>query len=362
MKRPLLKLLLIALVSAFSSQLFAGEGPSVFTSVTYSVDGNVLTEGDDVVIGSTINYVAQVTIPDDGNTYELDFWPLGPKNGDENPVGWLGAAGWQSVSNTITEFSGSFTFTGSQDAGAGVLRMAQRVNGVAPAIWTDAIDFSINWVESSVTVLAINSVEYRYGDVNGVTINSGENIEIGSDIYYNINVDVPDDGNTYEIILMHKATINGTNYLWPQFHKIESIGIGTSLELTGVATTLASNGAGDPFIADPGGIIRLRLRDVVNTSTYKDNDFAFAWSATVTGINNNELNFGLYPNPAKSVVNVVIEDVSNISIFNVSGSEVKTVNQVSGQVTIPVSDLAKGIYFVKVTEGSSSSIRKILVE
>jgi hypothetical protein len=65
----------------------------------------------------------------------------------------------------------------------------------------------------------------------------------------------------------------------------------------------------------------------------------------------------IYPNPVKDVLNVSSSDVTKIEIFNVTGKLVKSA-QLNGS-SVDVSELAKGVYIVKLI-GSTTSISRII--
>lgn len=71
----------------------------------------------------------------------------------------------------------------------------------------------------------------------------------------------------------------------------------------------------------------------------------------------------IYPIPAKDFLNVKFEAVKNVSsveIFNVVGQKLKVVNVSSEMksVAVPVSDLKKGVYFVRVYSNGNDVITK----
>lgn len=73
----------------------------------------------------------------------------------------------------------------------------------------------------------------------------------------------------------------------------------------------------------------------------------------------------IYPNPAKDMVNVTLnEDSENISwtLINMHGQVVKKMNEVSGSFEIDLNDVDKGIYFLNVSVGDKPIIKKIVVE
>jgi hypothetical protein len=70
--------------------------------------------------------------------------------------------------------------------------------------------------------------------------------------------------------------------------------------------------------------------------------------------------FIVYPNPVKDVLNVTLKKVSKsvtASVFNLAGQKLKTVNQTNvGQVSLSVSDLIPGVYFIKVDGDSGKEL------
>lgn len=73
----------------------------------------------------------------------------------------------------------------------------------------------------------------------------------------------------------------------------------------------------------------------------------------------------IYPNPAKDMVNVTLnEDSENISwtLINMHGQVVKKMNEVSGSFEIDLNDVDKGIYFLNVSVDDKPIIKKIVVE
>lgn len=103
------------------------------------------------------------------------------------------------------------------------------------------------------------------------------------------------------------------------------------------------------------------LNDSINTnSVFIVNVNAF----DMTGIND-PVNGGvsLYPIPAKDQLNINFEGVKNvtsISIYNVVGQKLKTVNVNAGSksAVIPVSDMKKGVYFLRVYSNNTEAVTK----
>ncbi|MDL2309423.1 leucine-rich repeat protein [Bacteroidales bacterium OttesenSCG-928-C03] len=68
-------------------------------------------------------------------------------------------------------------------------------------------------------------------------------------------------------------------------------------------------------------------------------------------------NISLYPNPVQSTITIsTAETIRNIELYNLSGQLLGTYNQ----ITISVSHLPAGVYFVKITTDSGSVTKKVV--
>jgi hypothetical protein len=95
----------------------------------------------------------------------------------------------------------------------------------------------------------------------------------------------------------------------------------------------------------------------------------FGWDATVscedivTSINENSDNsFRIYPNPANTYVQVESKNLKgeSIKVFDITGKIVKStiINSYNEElVTIDISDLEKGVYFIKINSSSQKFIK-----
>lgn len=66
----------------------------------------------------------------------------------------------------------------------------------------------------------------------------------------------------------------------------------------------------------------------------------------------------LYPNPAKSIINIEAKSDDVIQIVNVLGAVVSLQNIFTGNNEINVEHLSKGIYFVKSSNGNAMKFVK----
>jgi hypothetical protein len=89
-----------------------------------------------------------------------------------------------------------------------------------------------------------------------------------------------------------------------------------------------------------------------------------ATSVGLTEVKNNIVNLSLYPNPAKDFLTVSIANAENTSIdvINALGQVVLTVKNATETNTINTANLAKGVYFVTVSNGQQKSTQKLVIE
>ena len=73
-------------------------------------------------------------------------------------------------------------------------------------------------------------------------------------------------------------------------------------------------------------------------------------------------NVSVYPNPTKSNLNIVAPVASIITITNIAGALIKTLEASSENTEISVSELNSGIYIVKVVSEGKSFVTKVVIE
>ena len=73
----------------------------------------------------------------------------------------------------------------------------------------------------------------------------------------------------------------------------------------------------------------------------------------------------LYPNPANEeiFIDVLNDSELNIELFSVLGQRIETKNEIQkNKIKIDLSDVSKGFYIVRISEGLNSVIKKIIKE
>lgn len=84
-----------------------------------------------------------------------------------------------------------------------------------------------------------------------------------------------------------------------------------------------------------------------------------------TVINEEEIEASIYPNPAKDVLNVVIEDEYNFSVklYNSLGQLMELpISYSANKVSLNTENMDKGFYFVVVENGNSSLTKSVIIE
>lgn len=96
-----------------------------------------------------------------------------------------------------------------------------------------------------------------------------------------------------------------------------------------------------------------------------DNDGKMTYSEVKKLIVNNTQAISIYPNPAKGLCNVVLNNINNnakMIVTNIIGTTIITKNLTAGNNVIDVSSFTKGIYFVNVTTTNNVVTQKLIVE
>ncbi|MBO7082720.1 MAG: T9SS type A sorting domain-containing protein [Bacteroidales bacterium] len=79
------------------------------------------------------------------------------------------------------------------------------------------------------------------------------------------------------------------------------------------------------------------------------------------GVEESESNFHIYPNPVNSTLYIQSGDEFSYFMFNGMGQQVANGNA-KGTATINVSNMTKGVYFLRITTGNGISTKKVVVE
>ena len=70
--------------------------------------------------------------------------------------------------------------------------------------------------------------------------------------------------------------------------------------------------------------------------------------------------FTLYPNPSNGDFTVALRQTSQVSVFNLMGQNILSLNEVSGLQHLHLD--AAGVYFVRISNGNGVEVKKVVVE
>jgi len=123
------------------------------------------------------------------------------------------------------------------------------------------------------------------------------------------------------------------------------------------------------FIAPSAGGIVMEISTYLDEFENEEWDVAYMLSSTITSIEQTTKikEVELYPNPASSILTITTPTTEHqvIHISDVSGKIVRSINTGSQtSVTIDIQDLAKGMYFVNLSDnsGNISGSKKLIVQ
>jgi len=95
---------------------------------------------------------------------------------------------------------------------------------------------------------------------------------------------------------------------------------------------------------------------LIGTFLYDDGD-------TTTAIRENSIDLvKVYPNPVLNNLRIEnLYDATNINIYNVMGQVVRTIPSATGSISVDMSNLSNGLYFIKMQNGKTVRTEKIQV-
>lgn len=94
-------------------------------------------------------------------------------------------------------------------------------------------------------------------------------------------------------------------------------------------------------------------------------DIIIAPQDTTAGVNDQQLatTISMFPNPAKDIVNfTALESIENITVFNMLGQQVLSLNESANKVQLDISSFATGAYLAKVKTNEASQILRLIKE
>lgn len=410
MKRLLLSTLgLLALGSAKSQQVsdMISTGSGYTNAVFYSLEdgeiANVSNEDWDVAFNTSL-FAVDIRI-NGGKGVELYTYPDGDTS-DFATVDITNIASWSQNHNSTKSWDiGAFNVgaTGSQfDYGWGAYNPTTHyVTGDSLYIVkTLAGDYKKIWIQT----LANGNYNFKYADINGSNLTT-ESIALSgysskNYFYYSFDnstvIDREPDTDDWDFLAMkydalqpqgvyypvtgiltnrgvkarEARSTNVTTANWSDFTEEEDIDvIGSDWKSLNSSWTYDIVSDLSYFITDKAGNIwQIIFTDFGGSST-GDIEFTKEMISAVSIDENEEINLGLYPNPASSQVTLLYdnlnEDLATVTVYDLQGKIVYS-NEFYGEgfnkQTVDVSFLNAGIYNVIIQSENRVGAQKLIIE
>ncbi|NPA45417.1 MAG: DUF4465 domain-containing protein [Chlorobi bacterium] len=233
-----------------------------------------------------------------------------------------------------------------------------------------------SYADHSVGGGADGSSNYIFNYVSSYATGGSDSIMFDQTI--NVN-SVEITNSTYAYLYMDGTDPYGYEYTTDDYFILTITGIRNDNTVTGsVDFYLADFTNGNAYIIDDwttvdlsslGNVDGLKFKfsssDTgdygINTPTYYCLD-NIKYSPATSVSNFESSNFAIYPNPAKSIVNINNVLNANISINDISGKTVLTKNNCLENERINISNLNSGIYFITIENNNKTTTKKLIVE
>lgn len=171
--------------------------------------------------------------------------------------------------------------------------------------------------------------------------------------------------NPYDPSEVQLEPLNGCQIAVPSGDQMYTIKNFTSAEMishitspwqywtTEMATVMFDETTGYAFLHFSNGKYGYAKFDMSVTGGWQE----FGYFQSATGVNENEITYSVYPNPATSTIQVSAENFRTINIYNSCGQLVRSTNEAN----IDVNNLESGIYFVSVVfDNGNVSVKKVM--
>ncbi len=171
-----------------------------------------------------------------------------------------------------------------------------------------------------------------------------------ADFEFGGSLDITDFSADNTITVMLRASRNNVFWIINETPVIGSLPAGdTALStLTRCGSVLANNACTRTFTAPIINNVGMRITAFpgLNTNQYLANKFS------------------VYPNPANNFVTISANDlnINSIELSDINGRVIKNISTIGSQVEVNISDLAQGVYMMKISSNEGIATKKIVKE
>lgn len=121
-----------------------------------------------------------------------------------------------------------------------------------------------------------------------------------------------------------------------------------------------------PINGFEGSSVKVKLKTTRATGEwYPSFDDFVATNVTAVRHFQTANDFSLVPNPGSGQITLIAPSFSNkasVEVFNILGTKVYQTNLLSNRAQLELGDLRTGIYLVKLTEGKSTAIKRLILK
>jgi hypothetical protein len=294
---------------------------------------------------------------------------------------------------TVVDFTSPVVYTVTAEDGTTLQEWNVLVSMAPPSRETDITDFFFEGLEAPVVIDTASrsvSCEVPYGTaVNALTpviaVSPGARIDPASGVTADFTDPVAYTVTAQDSVTVREWTVQvtvlpntETDILSCSFdeqtgpaiidhglHMIHAeVAKGTDLTTLAPSMELSPGASLDP----PAGIPMDFTVDVIYTVTAEDGITSQKWTVSVTtdpavsagGIEAASL-FRAYPNPAHELLVVDVLVPGRVTILDILGRTVISVDHASGRTLIPLTGLEQGVYFVKMAHMECDQISRIII-
>jgi hypothetical protein len=240
---------------------------------------------------------------------------------------------------------------------------------LVPDFHPDSISYSLELPQGSASVTFTATPSYPLAQVSGDGEFTGipgtaviaVTAETGHTIRYSVEVTIaPSDDATLSALTTSIGNLDP-----PFISSTTSYSLELSAGTPSVVLTATANDP-DATVTGDGEITGLPKVATITVTAPAGNDLDYTIDITLSSsalTDHQSEAMVISPNPANNKVKIELTgDASNISIYNVSGSHIKTIQTKDNIMNLDVSSYEPGIYFIKVSGNSVSSVSKLIIE
>ena len=222
------------------------------------------------------------------------------------------------------------------------------MDGQEKGVWSG----TVAWTEFTQAVTVGNHT-FKWEYTKDSSVNSGDDCTWVDDIIFPPTM-------VYTFIAPAtdlEATVDGgnVNLTWTASADAVSYVVKRDLEIVGTTTETSFTD-----VVEEGGYYKYSVC-AVDANGSMSAPVSTVVLVEFTGVEENEVSFGIYPNPAESELNINSNAAFEYQMINSVGQVVMS-GVANGNAKLNVSELNNGVYFLKVVANGNTSVEKVIIK